>query len=142
MSNPPVNSRCRRTALRATRACSAGLLGLLMVMPSSAQYAFDPSNADEQMPGVRYFGSVKDDRGAHVAGATIVIDDPKSTFIFVTDHDGRFRGLLPEDTALGQVQLKCFKMGYRLVRVTKRPGAAKAKPTVQIDCRLRAADVS
>jgi hypothetical protein len=142
MSNTPVDSRYLRPALRAMRACGAGLVGLLLVMPSSAQYAFDPSNADEQMPGVRYFGSVKDDRGNHLAGATIVIDDPQSTFIFVTDHDGRFRGVLPEDTAFAQVKLKCFKIGYRLVRVTKRPGPAKAKPTVQVDCLLRATEVS
>jgi hypothetical protein len=36
-----------------------------------AQYLFDPSNADEQAPGIRYFGSAKDDKGILIPGVTV-----------------------------------------------------------------------
>lgn len=131
-----------RTQLNLRTTFAFGLVAMLAVASSSAQYAYDPSNADEQGPGIRYFGAVKDSRGAHVAGATVVISDHSSRFLFVTDEAGRFRGMLPPETVLAQVELKCFKMGYQLVRVTKRPGPANAKPTVQVDCLLRVAETS
>jgi hypothetical protein len=103
-------------------------------------YTFDPGNADEQgPPGIRYFGTAKDEAGAIVPGATMVLEGANASFIFVTDEQGRFKGNLPPTLIAQKVSAKCSKTGFTAVRVSKRPGPAGAKPTVQVDCLLRRA---
>ena len=105
---------------------------------ASAQYTFDPASADEQTPGTRYFGSAKDDNGALLAGVTVEIDTPESKLVVITDAQGRFRVKIRLDTEA--LSLKCYKAGFELVRVIKRPGTGVPKPTVQVDCVLRRAN--
>jgi hypothetical protein len=108
-----------------------------------AQYLFDPSNADEQAPGIRYFGSAKDDKGILIPGVTVSISvGGKTSFVFVTDEQGRFRGNLPlpsEGSAKNDISPKCFKAGYQFMRATQRPGVNAPKPFVQVDCVLHLA---
>jgi hypothetical protein len=133
--SPVVISRALRVACGMIAACMTVSVGL-------AQYAYDPSNPDEQQgpPGIRYFGSVKDSNGALVPGATIALASDQARFIFVTNEQGRFRGDLPLDVAADKVAAQCWKVGYKALRVTKRPGPAGVKPTVQVDCVLRRVD--
>lgn len=102
-----------------------------------AQYTFDPANEDEQGEHIRYFGAVKDEEGSLVKDATIVITHKSSSFVFVTDNLGRFRGQLPLDAVAGKVAVKCFKAGFEPVRVSKRAGSSGKKRSVQLDCVLR-----
>ena len=118
-------------SLRAT-AC---LLALGTIAPAMAQYAHDPSNADEQGPGIRYFGSAKDEKGSLLAGVTVLIEKAETTFVYVTDEQGRFRGTLPLNMA-ANVTAACSKPGFQTVRVVKRPGPPAPKQTVQVDCVL------
>lgn len=113
--------------------------GLLAIAPVHAQYNYDPAAADEQLPGIRYFGSAKDERGSLLPGVSILIDSPQAAFVFVTDDLGRFHGNLPLDLGADKVAPKCFKVGFELIRVNKRPGPQGPKPTVQVDCVLRPA---
>jgi hypothetical protein len=113
--------------------------GLLAIAPVRAQYNYDPAAADEQLPGIRYFGSAKDERGSLLPGVSILIDSPQAAFVFVTDDLGRFHGNLPLDLGADKVAPKCFKVGFELLRVNKRPGPQGPKPTVQVDCVLRPA---
>ena len=105
-----------------------------------AQYSYDPSNPDEQTPGIRYFGSAKDERGVPITGVTVlIVIEGRSSFVFVTDDAGRFRGTLPQtfaDSAPDKVSAKCQKPGYRFVKVNKRPGVGAPKPYMQLDCVL------
>jgi hypothetical protein len=105
--------------------------------PCWAQYSFDPNNADEQGPGTKFFGSVKDEKGALVPGATILISH---TFSLVTDDQGRFRGNIDAMYGAYTTAVGCSKPGYEFVRAVKRPGPSvgtNMKQTVQVDCFLR-----
>jgi hypothetical protein len=115
------------------------LLGLIAISSVCAQYAYDPSADDEQGPGIRYFGSAKDENGSLMSGVSILIDSQSAAYSFVTDNQGRFRGLVSLDMTLDKVTLKCFKVGYELVRMNKRPGPKGPSQTVQVDCVLRSA---
>jgi hypothetical protein len=120
------------------RATCLGLIALAVITPSGAQYFYDPSHADEQTPGVRYFGSAKDDNGALLPGVSVVLDSQQWAYVLNTDEQGRFHINLPLAALTTKVSTKCAKPGFELVRVTSRPGPQGApKPTVQVDCVLR-----
>jgi hypothetical protein len=105
-----------------------------------AQYSFDPSNPDEQTPGIRYFGAAKDEKGVLLPGVTVlIVIGGRSSFVFVTDDQGRFRGTVPltlADSTPDTVAAKCSKMGYQFVRAIERPGLGAPRPYVQVDCVL------
>jgi hypothetical protein len=112
-------------------------IALAALLPSAAmaQYTFDPNNADEQGPGIKYFGSVKDMRGALIPGASILISH---SFVLVTDNQGRFRGNVDVGYTADKTPVGCSKPGYSFVRVSKRPGPpGGVKQTVQVDCVLK-----
>ena len=115
------------------------LAGLAMVASASAQYGYDPSAGDTGVPGIHYFGSVKDDRGSFLSGATITLTTEWGKYVFVTNDEGRFRGNLPVDMVPEKVSPQCFKTGYQLVQITKRPETNRSKVSVQVDCVLRGA---
>jgi hypothetical protein len=113
------------------------LITLAVMTPAWAQYSYDPSHADEQTPGVRYFGSAKDDKGALLPGVSVVLDSPQWAYVLNTDEQGRFRINLPLNALREKVATRCAKPGFELVRVSSRPGPQGApKPTVQVDCVL------
>ena len=115
-------------------AAVTAIAGLVLVSPASAQYIFDPRNADEQGGGIKYFGSAKDDRGSLVPGATIQI---AGAFTLVTDDQGRYRGFVNEIYPGETTPIVCSKPGYQFVRVIKRPGpAGGVAQTFQADCIL------
>ena len=99
-----------------------------MISCVSAQYAYDPTNADEQIPGIRYFGSAKDDRGSLLAGVTVQLSTAHVDFVTVTDEQGRFRTTLPLEMVSALVTPKCFKAGFQSVRVIKLPGTDRSQP--------------
>lgn len=110
------------------------LAGLALVSSASAQYSFDPSNADEQGGGIKYFGSAKDERGALLPSVTVKI---ANAFMFVTDEQGRYRGSVDDNYTPDETTVVCSKPGYQFVRVVKRPGpAGAARQTVEADCLL------
>ena len=101
---------------------------------------YDPSAADEQQPGIRYFGAAKDQNGVLLAGVTIVIEiGGVNTFVFITDEQGRFRGRIPLEVkgSVSSAAMKCSKSGYRFVKAIKRPGIDAPKPYVQVDCVMQ-----
>ena len=114
-------------------------LGMLAASASHAQYAFDPSAADElDKPGVLFFGAAKDENGKPIADVLVLIEDIDTNFTLVTNELGRYRAMLPVGTTMASVSASCSKPGYVAVRVAKRPGARRATgPTVQVDCLLR-----
>ena len=113
----------------------AGLAALCFASSAAAQYVFNENNFDEQGPGTKFFGSVKDDRGTPIVGATILID---RTFVLVTDYTGRYRGNVGSGQIGIAAPVDCAKPGYKLVRAAKRPGPPGPKKSVQVDCVLHA----
>jgi hypothetical protein len=118
---------------------ACGLSALLCCASASAQYTYDP-NAQHELddPSPRFFGAVKDERGALVEGAMVMLDSELFNLVLVTDVIGRFQISVPLLTDPAKVTARCAKAGYSQVRVTRRPGPAGVKPVVQIDCVLRA----
>jgi hypothetical protein len=102
-----------------------------------AQYLYNPASADEA-PGIKYFGSAKDAKGALMPDVSIQISSGHLTYVLVTDEQGRFRENVALDWVPEKVTIKCFKEGYQLVSLNKRPGPSAPKQTVQVDCVLRA----
>jgi len=105
---------------------------------AGAQYDIDFNVSEDEWHGIRYFGFAKDVSGKRVEDVTIRLEGPESTHFFVTDHDGRFRGVLPVAATSGNVAVECWKEGFAAVRVTKRRGPKNAsRQSVQVDCLLR-----
>lgn len=104
---------------------------------ASAQYTADGPEDRRDAVGVRYFGSAKDERGAYVADTSFLFETAQASFVFVTDATGRFRGMLPLDTASKPVAAKCWKAGFETVRINRRPGSKSGRVTQQFDCVLR-----
>src|ERR1700722_851375 len=67
----------------------SAIAALIFASSAWAQYSFNPDNADEKGPGIKYFGSAKDDQGALLPGVTMVI---AHAYTMVTDDQGRYRG--------------------------------------------------
>lgn len=132
---PKDSGRRRRGSLIAAYGLMAASL---FISIASAQYLYNPASADEG-PGIRYFGSAKDDNGALLPDVTVNIASPKGSYFLVTDDQGRFRVTVPLGTVTETVTLKCFKQGFELVRTTKRPGPTGPRKSVQVDCVLRGA---
>jgi hypothetical protein len=129
------------TSNRMSRAARImGLLTFGFAAAASAQYTYDPAADDEQGPAIRYFGSAKDAKGTLLPGVSIEVDSEESAYVFVTDDQGRFHANLPLAAVPEKVTLKCFKTGFQLLRVSKRPGPKGPKPTVQVECVLRVAN--
>ena len=115
-------------------AAGSAIAGLLFVSSASAQYSFDPSNADEQSGGIKYFGSAKDDQGALLSGVTILVG---RELVLVTDAQGRYRGSVDPQYTPDVTTLGCSKPGYQFVSMIKRPGpAGAAQQTVEANCVL------
>lgn len=134
-------SRRKRTRHRSA-ALSIACCSIIAVLSSSTartQYSFNPANADEQMPGIRYFGSAKDEKGALVSGAVIRLEAAKVEYVLLTDDQGRFHQMLQVDAVPENVSATCSKSGYAVVRIVKRKGTGP-RPSVQVDCVLRRVD--
>jgi hypothetical protein len=115
------------------------IAALALCSSAAAQYGYDPAANGRSAPGIHYFGSATDEGGSFLSGATIALETAQGRYVFVTDDVGRFRGNLPIGLVPEKVSPVCFKVGFQLVRITKRPGPAGPKATVQVDCVLRRA---
>ena len=112
----------------------SAIAALMFAFPVSAQYSFDPNNADEKSGGIKYFGSAKDDQGALLPGVTILIG---RELVLVTDQQGRYRGSVDPMYTPDQTTIVCSKPGYKFVRAIKRPGpVGAARQTVEANCIL------
>lgn len=108
--------------------------------PAAAQYELDLSRGAEIGPHIRYFGSTKDDRGRRIVDVSLVLDSAMASFVVLSDGSGRFSSALPLNMRPKLVTPRCVRPGYRMVRVTKRPGSFRGQDFVQIDCVMRRID--
>jgi hypothetical protein len=116
---------------------SIAALGLILEPTvARAQYASDFA-AESNPNAIRYFGFAKDVGGRRIADVTVLLKKGPSTYIFITDKTGRFRGELPQSFAMASVKPTCVKAGFQMVRADKRPGVGTR--TVQVDCAMRPA---
>jgi hypothetical protein len=145
VTHPAISSRgaFRVTRQKALHWFLQAAIAQVVLSCAYAQYTYDPSNPDEQAPGIRYFGSAKDERGVLIPGVSVfIVIGGKSSFVFVTDDQGRYRGTLPlalAGSAPDAVAAKCSKAGYQFVKAIKRPGMGAPKPYMQVDCVLHLA---
>lgn len=122
---------------RAVMRVVPGLVMLAFAPPSGAQiYNFDPANPPDKAMNV-YFGSTKDTDGTSLAGVTVTLDIDVTTYVMVTDDDGRFKIRIPKGIAMSQVKFTCSRPGYVLYRASKRPPPDKSQSPIQADCVLK-----
>lgn len=115
-------------------AAEIAIASLAFFSPASAQYVFDPNNADENSGGIKYFGSAKDDQGALLPGVTVLIG---RELVLITDAQGRYRGSVDPMYTPDETAVACAKPGYEFVRAIKRPGPlSAARQTVEANCTL------
>lgn len=114
------------------------IIASITASAAAAQYVYNPANADEG-PGVRFFGSVKDDGGVLLPDVSVLLESGQLSVLIATNEQGRYRVDLPVDTQPERVTAKCFKKGFQLVRMNRRPGPKGPKVMVQLDCVLRPA---
>lgn len=121
------------------RSFAMALGAALMVSSAYAQYFSDETlGAATPRDHVRYFGSAKDENGKLLADVTILLEGEQASFVFLTNHDGRFRGALPLQIPGTSVKARCVKSGFESLRIIKRPGPKTgAEPSMQVDCVLR-----
>ncbi len=115
-------------------AAAGAVAGLAFFSPASAQYVFDPNNADENSGGIKYFGSAKDDQGALLPGVTVLVG---RELALVTDEQGRYRGSVDPRFTTETVPVSCAKPGYQFLRTIVRAGPPNAaRQTVEVNCIL------
>ena len=122
------------------RGMIVGLISLTLgclLSPATAQYTYDPNNADEQGFGVIFFGSAKSVAGDRLSNVRVLITGENAVFDLLTDYGGRFRQLVPPDFAAANWHVVCSKNGFVQDTLTTRLGPPGARPSVQIDCILR-----
>jgi hypothetical protein len=96
---------------------------------------------DEHDPdeGPRYFGFVRDERGAPIADARVTATHKSLSLATRSTSTGayRLRGFM-KDVDPNEVTISCAKDGYTVVRVYKRP-TPKGQPVkaVETECRLK-----
>ncbi len=122
----------------------AGLLGcaaFALIAAPGAALAGGGSFTDDapQDTGPSYFGFVRDQNGAPIAGAkiTVSIKAMSSTLILRTDPQGHYtmqgfdKSIDPKD-----VDISCSKEGYTDPKSTRIPPSSPTAP-VEIDCTLQ-----
>jgi hypothetical protein len=116
------------------------LMGLGLLFPifqANAQYSYNPSNADEQGPGIKFFGSAKSQDGVMMADVQFLFAGRDTSIVAKSDDQGRFRAILPLDFGVVRPSITCFRQGFSVDKLTVRPGPTGARQTVQVDCVLR-----
>jgi hypothetical protein len=82
-----------------------------------------------------FFGTVKDTRGAAIAGARVNVKYKNMSFVTTTDVIGNYR--LSTTIDPDQSEVSCSKEGYRQSGTTRRSASGGAKLPVEIDCTLQ-----
>jgi hypothetical protein len=99
---------------------------------------------DEHSPdeGPRYYGFVKDERGAPVRDARVTATYRTLSLATRSNATGayRLRGF-KDDINAAEVTITCAKDGYTVLRVFRRTTIPKGKPVkaVETECRLKRA---
>ena len=83
-----------------------------------------------------WFGSVRNEQGAFVADATVVLDNGLIEYVAVTGLDGRFRLVLPEATPVDAISSSCASIGYSRSSVRVRRPSIDATSPVEVSCQL------
>jgi hypothetical protein len=113
------------------------ILGCVLFLAESLNPASAGGIGDDAGEGTDtiFFGTVKDNRGAGVAGARVNVKFKNMSFVTTTDVTGNYRlstTIDPDESAVS-----CSKDGYRQTGTTRRSPPGGVKSPVEIDCTLQ-----
>jgi hypothetical protein len=98
---------------------------------------YDAAN-DTEGRGPVYFGFVRDNRGAAIADARVVLQ-PKSgePTIIKSNVLGLYRSHVSKDVRPDDVAVSCDKSGYTLLKVARRNPQGSTEMNIETNCTLQ-----
>lgn len=116
------------------------LSALLVSLPAVAvQAGGDDYDAlsDTEGRGPAYFGFVRDNRGAPVSDAQVILK-PKigEPVVLKSNVLGLYRSHITKDVQPADVEISCGKTGYKQTRVSRRAGQEKDRH-IETNCTLQ-----
>lgn len=125
------------TMLMRTIALAAGVALALGANAFAGGDDYDASN-DTEGAGPAYFGFVRDNRGAPVSDAQVLLR-PKSgePVAIKTNVLGLYRSHVSKDVLPDDVTVSCEKSGYKQDRVFRRTPPGAKDMFIETDCTLR-----
>jgi hypothetical protein len=92
---------------------------------------------DTEGKGPAYFGFVRDQRGAPVSDAQVILRPKKGEPVVLKSNVlGLYRSHITKDVTPADVEVSCGKAGYKQTGVMRRPGQEKDMH-VETNCTLQ-----
>lgn len=126
------------TAIRTVARIACVAFALASVVPAFAGGDdYDAAN-DTEGKGPVYYGFVRDNRGAPVADARVVLQ-PKSgdPTVIKSNLLGLYRSHVSKDVRPDDISVSCDKSGYTLTKVARRNPQGSSEMNIETNCTLQ-----
>jgi hypothetical protein len=120
------------------RTCSAAaLFALAYVAPAFAGGDDYDAASDTENEGPAYFGFVRDQRGAPVSDAQVILRPKKGDPVVLKSNVlGLYRSHVKKEVDPSDVEISCGKSGYKMAGVMRRPGQEHDRH-IETNCTLQ-----
>ena len=121
---------------------AVGIVAMALVLTTTPAYAggddYDAAN-DTEGHGPVYYGFVRDNRGAPVADARVVLQ-PKAggePTVIKSNVLGLYRSHVNKNVRPDDVAVSCDKSGYSLQRVARRNPQGSSEMNIETNCTMQ-----
>lgn len=123
------------TMLLRAIALAAGIAAALSAYAGGDDY--DAAN-DVKGEGPAYFGFVRDNRGAPVVDAQVVLTPKKGKAVSLKSNVlGLYRGHISKDVLPDDVTISCAKAGYKQTRLNRRTPPGNNAMFIETECTMQ-----
>jgi hypothetical protein len=126
------------TAIRTAARIACVTLAVTAAIPAIAGGDdYDAAN-DTEGKGPVYYGFVRDNRGAPVSDARVVLQ-PKSgdPTVIKSNVLGLYRSHVSKDVRPDDIAVSCEKSGYSLLKVARRNPQGSSEMNIETNCTLQ-----
>ena len=115
----------------------AAALALALAAPAFAGGDDYDAASDTENEGPAYFGFVRDQRGAPVSDAEVILRPKKGAPVVLKSNVlGLYRSHVTKEVAPDDVEVVCGKNGYRMTGAMRRPGQEHDRH-IETNCTLQ-----